>query len=174
VVVAALLGVVAAAQIDRQCAQAVDRALQGRPVAFVRLYGGKERGEWHALSPALKHRIAVDPDIYSEVAQAWQLERRVVLVDIEARSLDFRANSTYCFRSSGSLARVIESSSGTVVRDDEFRYFDEHGKLVGRHSQFSSIYPHPGQTLSPDLKPSTPSLYLTVQALPFYAFLNGR
>jgi hypothetical protein len=164
----------AAALIDKQCAQSVDRALQSTPRAFVRMYGGGEKGRWYVLTPALQHRVATDPDIYSEIAQTWQVAQHLVLVNIEARSLELRADATYCFRSTGTLARVMESSSGVEVRDDEARYFDERGKLVGRRSGFSWLYPRPEETLSPDFKPSTPSLYLSVRALPFYALLSGK
>jgi|GEM_PF-2733009 len=163
---------VAAAQIDVLCANSADRVLKSEPQAFARLYGRDERGEWREATAAILHRIAVDPDIYSEVAKTWEIDGRVVLVDIEARSLELRANSTYCFRESGTLARVMESTSGAEVRDDESRYFDDRGHVVAKHSKFYSIYPNGGQGLSRDLRPSTPSLYLTVRRLPFYGMLS--
>jgi len=162
----------AAAHIDTLCANSADRVIRDEPQAFARLYGRDERGQWHAATAAILHRIAVDPDIYSEVAKTWRIDGRVVLVNIEARSLELQSNSTYCFRQSGSLARVIESTSGAQVRDEESRYFDDRGRVVGTRSQFYSIYPNGGRRLSPDLRPSTPSLYLTVQRLPFYKMLS--
>jgi hypothetical protein len=169
---AAVLGMALAAQIDKDCARTVDRALQTTPQAFVRIYGGRDMGQWHVYGAALRRRVATDPDIYSEVAQAWREAGHVTLVNVEARSLDFRSDASYCFRPSGTLARVIESSSGAEVRDDEMRYLDERGNVRAHHSQFSSLFPNPGQTLSPDLRPATPTLYLTVRALPFYSFLS--
>lgn len=163
---------VAAARIDALCANSADRVLKDEPQAFARMYGRDERGQWYEATAAILHRIAVDPGIYSEVAKAWRLEGRVVLVDIEARSLDLQSNSTYCYRQSGTLARVMESTSGAEIRDDESRYFDDRGHVVARHSQFYSIYPNGGRKLSPDLRPSTPSLYLTVRGLPFYSMLT--
>jgi hypothetical protein len=162
----------AAARIDAVCAASVDRALKEEPQVFARIYGSDERGEWRLASATILHRIDVDPNIYSEVAKAWQIDGRVVLVNIEARSLELRANSTYCYRHSGTLARVMENSAGAQVRDEESRYLDDRGHVVATHSKFFSIYPRPGRTLSPDLRPSTPSLYLTVQGLPFYSMLE--
>jgi hypothetical protein len=89
------------------------------------------------------------------------------LVDIASRSLELRAEATYCFRRSGTLARVMESSSGAEVRDDEARYFDERGAVVARRSKFYPYSPLATATVSPVFKPSTPTLYLTVRALPF-------
>jgi hypothetical protein len=164
---------VAVARIDTLCANSTDRVLKEEPLVFARMYGRDERGLWREATAAIVHRIAVDPDIYSEVARVWRLDARVVLVNIEARSLELQSNSTYCFRQSGTLARVMESTAGAQVRDDESRYFDERGHVVATRSKFYSIYPNGGRPLSPDLRPSTPSLYLTVERLPFYAMLEA-
>jgi hypothetical protein len=61
----------------------------------------------------------------------------------------------------------MESSSGTEVRDDESRYLDERGTVVASRSQFYWLAPNAIATISPDFKPSTPTLYLTVHDLPF-------
>ena len=157
----------AAAQIDSACAGDVDQALHGAPRSFARVFGSFADGRWHPLVAATTQRIARDPNIYSEVAQAWQVDDSVVLVQISARSLELRAESSYCFRRSGTLARVVESSTGTEVRDDEARYFDEGGTRVARHSAFYALTPGALPTISPDFKPSTPTLYLSVHDLPF-------
>jgi hypothetical protein len=161
----------AAVRIDRACAADVDRALRGEPRTFARIYGARTDSDWHPLSAAVKRRIARDPDIYSEVAKAWRVDDKVVLVVISSRSLELRAEATYCFRRSGTLARVEESSSGAEVRDDEARYFDERGGLVARRSKFYPYSPQVVATVSPVFKPSTPTLYLTVRALPFLKYL---
>ena len=158
---------------DAVCARAADRALQSEPRTVTRVYDGAGSTGWHFADAATLERIAHDPDIYSEVAKVWPLDGRIAIVSIASRSLEFRADATYCFRESGTLARVMETSSGANTIDDETRYFDESGRIVERRSHFSNIYPAPGATLSPDLKPSTPSLYLTVRQLPFYALLGA-
>lgn len=158
----------AVAAIDRECAASVDAVIGGDPTGYGRIFSGDDNGSWRVADDAMLHRIAIDPNIYSEVAKVWTLGGRVVLVNVEQRSLDISAYSTYCFRPGGTLARVNESTSGLRVRDDESRYFDLRGKLVGSQSHFYNIYANLGNAVSPDLRPSTPSLYLTVEALPFY------
>ena len=162
----------AAAQIDRACAGDIDLALGAEPRSFARVFGDAADGHWHPLDPGVTHRIAHDPNIYSEVAKAWQVDKKVVLVQITARSLELRAEASYCFRRSGTLARAMESSTGSEVRDDETRYFDERGQVVARHSQFYALTPGAMATISPDFKPSTPTLYLTVRDLPFFKDLR--
>lgn len=156
---------------DVACADDADRALKTEPAVFVRIYGSHTGNQWAVADATTLHRVAVDPDIYSEVAHAWWVEGRVAVVDIASRSLEFRADASYCFRRSGTLARVIETSSGGNTIDDETRYLDELGNVVQRRSHFSNIYPRPGSTLSPDLRPATPALYLTVSSLPFYELI---
>ncbi|MBC5810451.1 MAG: hypothetical protein GIW95_06325 [Candidatus Eremiobacteraeota bacterium] len=159
------------ASIDALCASSGDRALRGSPTSFVRIFGRADDGHWQPVSADVLGRIAREPNLYSEVAETWFADGAVAVVAIAARSLEIRVNTSYCYRSEGSLARVIESSSGGAVRDEETRYFDESGNVVSRSSQFYDIFPRPGRTLSPDLRPGTPELYLTVRALPFYAML---
>jgi hypothetical protein len=161
------------AATDAGCARAADRALQGQPRTVARIYDGAGSADWHFADAATLERIARDPDIYSEVAKVWPLDGRIAIVSIASRSLEYRADATYCFRESGTLARVMETSSGANTIDDETRYLDEDGRVVERRSHFSNIYPQPGATMSPDLKPSTPNLYLTVRQLPFYALLGA-
>jgi hypothetical protein len=162
----------AAPAIDRECADSVDRVLGGEPLAFGRIFANDDAGAWRVADAGMLHRIVVDPNIYSEVAKTWSLDGHVVLVNVEERSLDIEAHSTYCFRLSGTLARVSESTSGMRVRDDETRYFDLGGSLVGSQSHFYNIYSNLGNAISADLRPSTPSLYMSVEMLPFYALMR--
>ena len=158
---------------DAACARTADEALRSDPQTFARVFSGESWNGWLVADRTILQRIKVDPDIYSEVAKAWYVGGRIGIVDIATRSLEFRSDATYCFRSSGSLARVIETSSGGNTIDDETRYLDATGRVVGRTSRFSNIYPRPGQTMSPDLRPSTPSLYRTVRQLPFYELITA-
>jgi len=158
---------------DADCARAADRALQGEPRTVARIFAGDVNSEaWQTPDAAMLHRIAVDPNIYSEVAKTWYAGSRVAIVAIATRSLELRADASYCFRASGTLARVTETSSGGNTIDDETRYLDESGHVVARRSHFSKIYPTPNETLSPDLRPSTPELFLTVRQLPFYSLIG--
>ncbi len=157
----------AAVEIDRACASDIDVALRGEPQMFVRIYGAQADGNWRPYEGSAEHRIAHDPDIYSEVARVWREGDSVVLLAVSARSIDIRAEASYCFRREGSLARVMESSSGVEVVDDEQRYFDEHGGLVARSSKFYPLSSHAPATISADFKPSTPLLYMNVRDLPF-------
>ena len=159
--------------IDASCAERTDRALGGTPKRFVSIYGSAADGRWAPDSPELSARVARDPNIYSEVAQAWFADGSLATVAIAARSLDIAVDSSYCYRPGGTLARVIESSSGAQIRDNETRYLDEGGNVVGSGSLLSFLFPRPGRTLSPDLRPAKPALYLTVRDLPFYALLAG-
>lgn len=163
----------AIAAIDRECADSIDRVIGGEPVAFGRIFANDDGGTWRVADGTMLHRIVADPNIYSEVAKAWSLEGHVILVNVEERSLDIQAYSTYCFRVNGALARVSESTSGMRVRDDETRYFDSSGALVASQSHFYNIYANLGNALSPDLRPSTPSLYLRVETLPFYSLMRA-
>jgi hypothetical protein len=163
----------AAAAIDRECADSIDRVIGGEPVAFGRIFATDDAGAWRVADATMLHRIGVDPNIYSEVAKVWSLDGHVVLVNLEERSLDIQGYSTYCFRLNGTLARVSESTSGMRVRDDETRYFDAAGSLVGTQSHFYNIYSNLGNAISDDLRPSTPSLYMSVELLPFYPLMRG-
>ena len=136
------------ATIDRECAISIDRVIGGEPVAFGRIFANDDAGAWRVTDVAMLHRIGVDPNIYSEIAKTWTLDGHVVLVNIEERSLDIQAYSTYCYRSDGTLARVSESTSGMRVRDDETRYFDAAGSLVGTQSHFYNIYSNLGNAIS--------------------------
>ncbi len=147
--------------------------MRGEPQTFARIFSGDSWNGWLVADRAILQRIRVDPNIYSEVAKAWYVDDRIGIVDIATRSLEFRADASYCYRAGGSLARVMETSSGGNTIDDETRYLDATGHVVGRESHFSNIYPRPGQTMSPDLRPSTPSLYLTVRQLPFYELITA-
>lgn len=162
----------AAAAIDRECADSIDRVIGGEPLAFGRIFASDDGGAWRVADAGMLHRIVVDPNIYSEVAKTWSLDGHVVLVNVEERSLDIQAYSTYCFRSSGALARVSESTSGMRVRDDETRYFNAAGSVVASASHFYNIYPNLGNAISADLHPSTPSLYMSVEMLPFYSLMH--
>jgi hypothetical protein len=163
----------AAKVTDVACARTADRALQSAPQTFARIFSGDSWDGWLVANATMLHRIKVDPNIYSEVAQAWYVGGRIAIVDIATRSLEFRADASYCYRSGGTLARVTETSSGGNVIDDETRYLDESGRIVARNSRFSNIYPQPNETPSRDLKPSTPSLYRTVRGLPFYELITA-
>jgi hypothetical protein len=158
---------------DAACARTADKALRGEPQTFARIFSGDAWNGWLVADRAMLQRIKVDPNIYSEVAKAWYVDDRIGIVDIATRSLEFRADASYCYRAGGSLARVMETSSGGNTIDDETRYLDATGRVVERQSRFSNIYPRPGQTMSPDLRPSTPSLYLTVRELPFYELITA-
>ncbi len=163
----------AAKATDLACAHTADRALRNEPQTFARIYGTDSWNGWLVADKAILQRIRIDPNIYSEVAKAWYAGDRIVIVDIATRSLEFRADASYCYRTGGTLARVTETSSGGNTIDDETRYLDEAGKVVDRQSHFSNIYPRPNETMSPDLRPSTPSLYRTVRQLPFYELITA-
>ncbi len=155
------------------CARTADRALRSEPQTFARIYGSDAWHGWLVADKAILERIKIDPNIYSEVAKAWYVGDRIVIVDIATRSLEFRSDASYCYRTGGTLARVMETSSGGNTIDDETRYLDEAGNVVDHESHFSNIYPRPNETMSPDLRPSTPSLYLTIRQLPFYELVTA-
>ncbi len=160
-------------RIDSLCALRADLAHAGGPALFARIYDGRESGTWRQATAGVLARIARDPDIYSEVATVRFVAGNVAIVDVATRSVDYAADAAYCFRASGSLARVNETSSGTANSDDEARYLDESGRIVARSSKLASLAPQPGATVSPDVKPALPELYRTVRALPFFALLAG-
>jgi hypothetical protein len=162
-------------QIDAMCAVRDARSRANDPDVFARIYeASATSASWRVADDATLRRIARDPNIYSEVARVWSLARAVAIVRIEVRSLDYRADARYCFRPSGTLARVDETSSGMANSDDEQRYLDESGEVVARTSRLALIAPNTTATVSPDLKPATPDLYPTVRTLPFYALWSSR
>jgi hypothetical protein len=161
---------------DRACAVRSDRALLRPAVRVARIVGDPTTtsAQWHRADAAILDRIAHDPDIYSEVADVWSVDGRVAIVNIESRSLDYREDASYCFRANGSLARVLSTSSGTLNIDDETRYFDDAGTIVGTSSKLGLLYPQPGATVSPDVKPAMPNIFRSATELPFYALLGAR
>ncbi|GAC1300673.1 MAG: hypothetical protein NVSMB19_07600 [Vulcanimicrobiaceae bacterium] len=158
--------------IDAMCARRDARARASEPSRFARIFApASPQVRWHVADARTLARIARDPDIYSELATVWRDGATVATVSIAVRSLDYRAQTTYCFRVSGALARVDETSSGTTNSDRERRYLDERGAIVGRDSILAPLFPQPNVTLSPDVSPARPDLYRTVRALPFFALL---
>lgn len=125
--------------------------------------------DWHRADPASVDRAQHDPDVYSEVADVWRVDGRIAIVGIESRSLEYREETSYCYREDGSLARILSTSSGTTNVDDEARYYDDAGRVVATASKLGLLYPVPGATVSPDLKAAKPDVFLRVEALPFFA-----
>ena len=166
----------ATTSIDALCAARSDRALKRAAVRVARIVGDPmtTSSTWRVFDAVLGDRIAHDPDIYSEVADVWTDGGSIAIVNVESRSIDFREDASYCFRSTGTLARIATTSSGTFNIDDETRYFDATGGLVGTSSQLALLHPVPGATVSPDVKPSKPTVFRTAQSLPFFALLDAR
>lgn len=158
--------------IDARCADRDARARATEPERFARIFEAAEpHAVWRVAGARTLARIAHDPDIYSEVATVWRDGTSVATVAIAVRSLDFRAQTSYCFRSSGALARIDETSSGTTNIDRERLYANDAGAIVTRDSKVAALFPQPNFTVSPDVVPATPDVYPTVRALPFFALL---
>ncbi len=161
--------------IDAFCERRSQRARASVSQRLVRLVGDSANTApgWNPATPGALERVAHDPDIYSEVAEVYRVDAHVAIVAIAARSLELREDTSYCFRADGSLARVRSTSSGANNVDDEARYFDAGGNSVGSSSRLGLLYPQPGASVSPDLKPAKPDVYLRVDALPFFALLDS-
>ena len=175
---AEMLPIAVAAAALSSAARAIDGACDARFAAsalsetFVAIYDGRPSdGRWRAADPASLRRIATDPDIYSETAYVRTANGRVAFVEIVSNSLDFGARSISCFRAAGTLARVVETSSGTTNQDRETLYLDERGRVVGRSSYVDLIAPRTGRSPSPDVKPAKIDVFRKVRALPFARLL---
>jgi hypothetical protein len=156
--------------IDAACASAARVAAAAQ--TFIAIFdGGRADGTWRRGDATAMRRIASDPDIYSETARVWFARGRVARVEIVANSLDFGARTAYCFRPSGTLARAVETSSGTTNADRESRYLDEGGRVIARSSRIALLAPAAGRSPSPDVKPALIDLYARVASLPFARLL---
>lgn len=159
-------------RIDAACKRRDARAHAWEPRRFARIFAAaSSQVPWRVADSQTLARIERDPDIYSELATVWSDGEGVATVAIAVRSLDYRAQTSYCFRPSGTLARVDETSSGTTNSDRERRYLDENGAIVGSESTLAPLFPRAHFTLSPDVSPAMPDLYRTVGALPFFSLL---
>ncbi len=158
--------------IDRDCADRDARSSASDSPRFARIFdASRAHPTWRVADARALARIERDPDIYSELATVWRDGGHVATVAVAIRSLDFRAETTYCFRPSGALARIDETSSGTTNLDRERLYFDRRGRIVARLFTLAPLYPRAHVTLSPDVSPAMPDVYRTVRALPFFALL---
>ncbi len=166
----------AIAGIDKVCAARSDRALETTPQRFARVFGDPTTtsNAWRLTDDAVMERIAHDPNIYSEVATVWLVDGAVAVVNVESRSLEFREDASYCFRTDGSLARVTATSSGTRNIDDETRYFNVDGNLVAHASRLGLLHSGGGDKISQDVKPAKPTIFARARELPFYALLARR
>jgi uncharacterized cupin superfamily protein len=158
-------------EIDRSCDALATEAAP--PAAtFTRIFDGRPgEGAWQTADAATLERIARDPNIYSETGTVRYANGRIAFVTIVSSSLDFGERTDYCYRETGTLARALERSAGTMNADAEARWLDADGHEIYRTSAFSLVSPRPGASPSPDLRPAKVDLYRTVSDLPFYALL---